>query len=424
MLEKEFRNKNKISSRATLLIGFALILFLFYYIYRYALQMNSSDTSPTYSDTTFFWKVAKYLLLLAILVLCFFDLITEGIGKKHITFFAFSIFFFIFLNLYAFLYNRSSDFVVVILCLLLSLYLIFVNGLISLNAIDKIFSFFMHFTIVYEVIQIILYFTTGRLPALGYDTGVITDVRFGGAWDAPNEFSIMIAFYIPYVHHKYKGIKRVVYFIVLFAMLLLTWSLTGIAAILGICVFAVVSRLYSKSKNIFAPILFIFSCLAVIGLFYVFNARSIEEYILGKLESISGHLDGWDLSDLSVLNFLGLVSDMEFSETSFVLLLRRGGFLQVILFYAIGIVSIFWAGSLAKSIEDPKAQKIFRSMQWYQTAFLLASFNLPFVYSFPNLGIFAIFLGIIYRYYQQRVSSKGSIRDASFMLKATKNVAL
>ena len=79
MLEKEFRNKNKISSRATLLIGFALNLFLFYYIYRYALQMNSSDTSPTYSDTTFFWKVAKYLLLLAILVLCFFDLITEGI---------------------------------------------------------------------------------------------------------------------------------------------------------------------------------------------------------------------------------------------------------------------------------------------------------------------------------------------------------
>ena len=259
MLEKEFYKK-KTSNRATLLIGFALILFLFYYIYRYVLQMNDSGTSPTYADTTFFWKAAKYFILLAILIFCFFDLITENIGKKHITIFAFFISFFIFQNLYAFLYNQSSDFVVVILCLLLSLYLIFTKGMVSLNIIDKIFSFFMHFTIIYEVIQIILYFAIGRLPALGYDTGVITDVRFGGAWDAPNEFSILIAFYIPYVYFKYKGIKRAFYFVLLFAMLLLTWSLTGIAAVLGLCIFAALISLYSKTRNIFAPILLIVYC--------------------------------------------------------------------------------------------------------------------------------------------------------------------
>ena len=55
MLEKEFYKK-KTSNRATLLIGFALILFLFYYIYRYVLQMNDSGTSPTYADTTFFGR--------------------------------------------------------------------------------------------------------------------------------------------------------------------------------------------------------------------------------------------------------------------------------------------------------------------------------------------------------------------------------
>lgn len=421
MLEKEFYKK-KTSNRATLLIGFALILFLFYYIYRYVLQMNDSGTSPTYADTTFFWKAAKYFILLAILIFCFFDLITENIGKKHITIFAFFISFFIFQNLYAFLYNQSSDFVVVILCLLLSLYLIFTKGMVSLNIIDKIFSFFMHFTIIYEVIQIILYFAIGRLPALGYDTGVITDVRFGGAWDAPNEFSILIAFYIPYVYFKYKGIKRAIYFVLLFAMLLLTWSLTGIAAVLGLCIFAALISLYSKTRNIFAPILLIVYCLAVIGLIFVFNVGHIEEFLLGKLGSINDHLNGWDLSGLSALNFLGIIPDMEFSETSFVLLLRRGGFLQVIVFYAIGIASVFWSGLVAKSIDDAKARRIFRSMQWYQIAFLLASLNLPFVYSFSNLGIFAIFLGIIYRYYSAVFPQKKSLRNETCLLKAPKNI--
>ena len=280
----------------------------------------------------------------------------------------------------------------------------------------------MHFTIIYEVIQIILYFAIGRLPALGYDTGVITDVRFGGAWDAPNEFSILIVFYIPYVYFKYKGIKRAFYFVLLFAMLLLTWSLTGIAAVLGLCIFAALISLYSKTRNIFAPILLIVYCLAVIGLIFVFNVGHIEEFLLGKLGSINDHLNGWDLSGLSALNFLGIIPDMEFSETSFVLLLRRGGFLQVIVFYAIGIASVFWSGLVAKSIDDAKARRIFRSMQWYQIAFLLASLNLPFVYSFSNLGIFAIFLGIIYRYYSAVFPQKKSLRNETCLLKAPKNI--
>lgn len=45
----------------------ALILFLYYYIYRYVLQYNSDDTSPTYSNTPVLFQLAKYLILILLL---------------------------------------------------------------------------------------------------------------------------------------------------------------------------------------------------------------------------------------------------------------------------------------------------------------------------------------------------------------------
>lgn len=45
----------------------ALILFLYYYIYRYVLQYNSDDTSPTYSNTPVLFQLAKYLILVLLM---------------------------------------------------------------------------------------------------------------------------------------------------------------------------------------------------------------------------------------------------------------------------------------------------------------------------------------------------------------------
>ena len=50
------KQKNNTATRYVLA---ALVLFLYYYIYRYVLQYNDDETSPTYSDTPFLFQAAK-----------------------------------------------------------------------------------------------------------------------------------------------------------------------------------------------------------------------------------------------------------------------------------------------------------------------------------------------------------------------------
>lgn len=49
-------------------VAAALILYLFYYSYRYIFKYNAETTSPTYSDTPLAFQLGKYILLAIILI--------------------------------------------------------------------------------------------------------------------------------------------------------------------------------------------------------------------------------------------------------------------------------------------------------------------------------------------------------------------
>lgn len=304
-------------------------------------------------------------------------------------------------NVYIFFVSGDSDAVTMCCCLFLALLIGLSSEETELGAIDRIFSFFLHFSILYECVQIALYFLVGRLPALGYDTGVLTDVRFGGPWDAPNEFALLLAFLLPYAALKYKGWRRALYVAVLSIMLILSWSLTGIATILLIVVVVGLKELFLRSKNALHTLTACVAGLCALGAFGLvlyFNSSAIHDFVASKMGSIQGHLDGWDLSGLSVWNLLGLYPDMEFSEVGLIVLLRRGGVLQVLLFYGLGIYCAARAGRLAKLHRgDAVCRRLYISMLWYLAAFLIASFNLPMMVSFSNLGIFCVFAAITAR---------------------------
>ena len=379
----------------------ALILFLYYYIYRYVLQYNSDDTSPTYSNTPVLFQLAKYLILILLLAAFFVFVLLHfrKDARSDALFMAAGLL--IIQNVYIFFVSGDSDAVTMCCCLFLSLLIGLSSEETELGAIDRIFSFFLHFSILYECVQIALYFLVGRLPALGYDTGNLTDVRFGGPWDAPNEFALLLAFLLPYAALKYKGWRRALYVAVLIVMLILSWSLTGIATILLIAVVVGLKELFLRSKNALHALTACVAGLCALGAFGLvlyFNSSAIHDFVASKMGSIQGHLDGWDLSGLSVWNLLGLYPDMEFSEVGLIVLLRRGGVLQVLLFYGLGIYCAARAGRFAKLHRgDAVRRRLYTAMQWYLVAFLIASFNLPMMVSFSNLGIFCVFAAITAR---------------------------
>lgn len=379
----------------------ALILFLYYYIYRYVLQYNSDDTSPTYSNTPVPFQLAKYLLLILLLAAFFVFVLLHfrKDARSGALFMAAGLL--IVQNVYIFFVSGDSDAVTMCCCLFLSLLIGLSSEETELGAIDRIFSFFLHFSILYECVQIALYFLVGRLPALGYDTGNLTDVRFGGPWDAPNEFALLLAFLLPYAALKYKGWRRALYVAILIVMLILSWSLTGIATILLIAVVVGLKELFLRSKNALHTLTACAAGLCALGAFGLvlyFNSSAIHDFVASKMGSIQGHLDGWDLSGLSVWNLLGLYPDMEFSEVGLIVLLRRGGVLQVLLFYGLGIYCAARAGRLAKLHRgDAVRRRLYTAMQWYLVAFLIACFNLPMMVSFSNLGIFCVFAAITAR---------------------------
>ena len=379
----------------------ALILFLYYYIYRYVLQYNSDDTSPTYSNTPVLFQLAKYLILILLLAAFFVFVLLHfrKDARSDALFMAAGLL--IIQNVYIFFVSGDSDAVTMCCCLFLALLIGLSSEETELGAIDRIFSFFLHFSILYECVQIALYFLVGRLPALGYDTGNLTDVRFGGPWDAPNEFALLLAFLLPYAALKYKGWRRALYVAVLIVMLVLSWSLTGIATILLIAVVVGLKELFLRSKNALHALTACVAGLCALGAFGLvlyFNSSAIHDFVASKMGSIQGHLDGWDLSGLSVWNLLGLYPDMEFSEVGLIVLLRRGGVLQVLLFYGLGIYCAVRAGRLAKLHRgDAVRRRLYTAMQWYLVAFLIASFNLPMMVSFSNLGIFCVFAAITAR---------------------------
>ena len=379
----------------------ALILFLYYYIYRYVLQYNSDDTSPTYSNTPVPFQLAKYLILILLLAAFFVFVLLHfrKDARSCALFMAAGLL--IIQNVYIFFVSGDSDAVTMCCCLFLALLIGLSSEETELGAIDRIFSFFLHFSILYECVQIALYFLVGRLPALGYDTGNLTDVRFGGPWDAPNEFALLLAFLLPYAALKYKGWRRALYVAVLIVMLVLSWSLTGIATILLIAVVVGLKELFLRSKNALHTLTACVAGLCALGAFGLvlyFNSSAIHDFVASKMGSIQGHLDGWDLSGLSVWNLLGLYPDMEFSEVGLIVLLRRGGVLQVLLFYGLGIYCAARAGRFAKLHRgDAVRRRLYTAMQWYLVAFLIASFNLPMMVSFSNLGIFCVFAAITAR---------------------------
>ena len=333
------------------------VLYLFYYSYRYVFQYNSEVTSPSYSNTPVAISITKFVILLIFCAILFLSLISDKINPAPAILCLF-IGLFAIQELYAIITIGSIQSITALCCILPALIVLMFRASIDETPFDKICIIFLNYTIIYELIQILLYFSIGRLPALAYDTGILTDVRFGGPWDDPNGFSILLSFFIPYAYHKYKGLKRIILAVACFVCLIVLLALIVIAVLF-------------KSQ--------------------------IAIFIDSKSGSIAGHLQGFQIN-MSIGTLLGITPNAQNAESSIIMLLLRGGIIHLLLFYSLGFFAV--RSAYRRVLTTNKSEKLYplrKSIFFYQISFLFATVNLPFVYAFSNMGIFMLFLLLSFR---------------------------
>ncbi len=396
---EKYREKKK--NTASVVIAGIFALYLFYYSYRYILQMNSDLTSPTYSPTPFGIQFAKYAILAVFCILLFFSVVRYRLHPYPAIPYLIIVLLTI-QNIYTFLLIGSVNSMIAVLCFLPVLITLCVDVRIDCGAMIKVGDVFLYFTILYELLQIALYLFVGRLPALAYPTGELTDVRFGGAWDDPNGFAVLLAYFLPYSVFRFKGVKRIVLVALLSIFMLLTWSMTGIAAFLAVCLIGGIVYLVKHPDLVIhrsmaiAFTVIVFAVIAV-AVYLSTASRSFNYFITSKIGSIQGHLDGWNIADLSIGCLLGITPSGERPETSIVALIDHGGLLHMVLFYVLGIIVLKNAYlNLSTAQKKTKERPFFIGVLFYEAVFLIATVNLPLVYSFSNFGIYAIFLAITF----------------------------
>ena len=373
-----------------------LCLFLYYFSYRYILQYNGSGTSPTYSDTPFVFQIFKYVVFTISLLI----VVCQG-KKKLRTKTPSTVVLITSITVISIFWGVVNNFTQQIgfgIILLMPLVYLTNYKMINLAVIDKIMISFWLFSLCYEIIQIYLFATQGRLPALAYLSPKITDVRFGSTWDDPNGFSVILSFYLIYGIIKYRGLKKVVFMMINIFMIIISWSGTGIIA--NLLMFIVIyfirykdKYFYKKSTKILAGFLLMAGTCVLVNIDYL--SSFIIQLMIDKQSSVSAHADSYDLSVLTPLILIGIPDKGRMVEAGIMFLLLNGGVVMVMLFYTLLFLSIY------KTIEKlSTAQKmdkpLFYGILAYQISFSFAMFNLPLLTVWSNMGVMAIFMILVF----------------------------
>lgn len=347
-----------------------LVVLLLYDFHRYIFKYNSESTSPTYTNTPLIWKISKYFLI-AIISAFFF----AGLKfKRNVSNWFWLIYalvaLIILINILNFLVYKSLDTDEMEYCFWFILLIpywftgesVFSFGfnyhkLITLSAIALFAS---------NIFAIANYYFTGRLPALGYEGGL---VRFGGFWDDPNSFGIICTFFF------YYFIKRKNYLLsaLAFVNIILTFSFTSYFLLFISIFFWVFSDYthYNIKWSVFG-----IAITVLIGVFVVIYFNLISDLYQIKAESVNEHL-----TQKMIFNIVPLQdSPIQFSENwyessfynyfPFSILIHLG--------FLLLLISLF-------------TDSDYKELKFFFFLFVIASFFFSMLYTFP-LNFLFIFL--------------------------------
>ena len=373
-----------------------LLLFLYYYSYRYPLQINSTGTSPTYSDTPLFWKSLKYFIFAPLFIYLGAQTHFRIVFSRKNRLVAYLLLFLLGCNIYYGFISvlmrggeatiRIADLVMILTA---TLFCLSEKFSIDVEYLGKIFDVYFIYAVSYNLIQIFLYFSTGRLPALGYGTGVLMHVRFGGPYDDPNTWPMIMAFYFPYVMTRYKGFIKYFSVMICIVFTIMAWSGTGFIIFAASAFMMFILRFKdSKLVGIFLTI-FIVATL-ILAFYYADILALIKTFSEMKSGSVQGHAASWTTAGLNPITLSGLFPYFADGESGFMRMLRGGGIPSILVFYTLMIIVIKRLSKLANFAASKNTKAVYYGMISYVISLALLMLNLPYNYALVHMGLFSI----------------------------------
>ncbi|SPB15364.1 hypothetical protein NOV72_02590 [Caballeronia novacaledonica] len=369
-----------------------VIVALLYSSYRYPLQINSAQTSPTYSDTPPLLQAAKYLILVVACVVIAFVAGGLHIPRRRLGFIA------VYLMLLTwpiahFVFDSDAKHLALPIVAGVAFFIsLSVRG-VTLKAIDAFMKFTLYFSLVVNLIQMILFYSIGRLPALAYEDTLA--VRFGSFLDDPNGFAALSFLLLGYAYSLPKTMMNRLCILGVILSIFFSQSLTAIAFL------ALLIGLWGLTNHFKATLfLLMIGCLAVF-LPYLFNGFNLDGNGLldvvfaSKQASSDAHFASFSLdklADISVWILGG--DDYLISESWWVTSLNNYGLIWTASLLLM-LTAFLW--KLYVIFNEARSQRVRRvtlSVLLFSIYVVAASFNLPFLTVFPINFILMLFVSI------------------------------
>ena len=266
----------------------------------------------------------------------------------------------------------------------------------TLNSFDVYIKFTYWIAVFSSFAQILLFYSTGRLPALAYDNSI--SVRFGSFLDDPNGFGAICYLLLGWlICAKGKGVHFTIQLIVTFTLLLLTQSLTAIGFIPFFLITAWIIHgrklkhvIYSFVISLFFLIIFTQTDISITPI--------LSNLIELKSDSIDAHLNTSTSTifyNSSVLNFLFGMSEPINTESGWLYILLNFGVVGLIMFITpFLIMAISFLANKKNRISinrSPTVSAIF----FFSLFFVFGMSNLPYLKVFPVNFLFFLFSSLI-----------------------------
>lgn len=373
------------------LFWLCIFIGIFYQSYRYPFQINYSGTSPTYSDTPEFLQVGKYVILILAAVISLALAKRIQITKSSLIF----VYLYLFVSTFPLLHfiaDSDSRHLLFPLVSLISLSIVISVNRITIESIDRFIRWLLLISLLVNGIQILLYISFGRLPALAYEGTMF--IRFGSFLDDPNGFSAFLFLFLGYIFFDRNNGKNIYYWLAILASILATQSLTAVGVLLMF--FAAWMCYITINKPIVSFSIIFIAALIAVSLYQAggFAVDVFVDFIASKQASIEGHSSWIRLDNLSnPLVFLFGRLQYSPSESWWIGSLNNYGliWLSITLIVHCGVISktIYYLRSNGRN--DPVCRRVFGALLIFQLFTLIASLNLPYFTVFP-INYFALIM--------------------------------
>lgn len=364
---------------------FSLVCFLVIYLsYRYPFQINSSTTSPTYSDTPLFLQLGKYFIAIigCLFALLFKAAIFKGVSLKwFLLLFAYSFF-----HVIKFSLSQNVEFLESVFWPIISLCMVALLDSIDHVRVYKFIKWLFAYSLIFQIVQIFLFFGYGRLPALAYEDSF--SVRFGSFLDDPNGFAVLCFLFIGFFYSNNNKFVRIAGCLLSAIMIFGTQSLTLIF-VFFVLFFWVFVRSFYRGNIVSLITLLFFS----FGIAY-FSWSFWEVFLVlleGKQGSIANHSPAEIINDLSndvAALFFGFWNYV-FTESWPIQLVANYGLIAFVIYFGFMVFVVAYCYLHRKKIQGDRC--VYNSLLCFMFAFVVASLNLPTPMMFPINFIF--FLG-------------------------------